>query len=1350
MVASDQNKVFDTGDPGPRASGPAPGPLGNNGAAQVPQHGPPGPGVLGLVVAVPASLPVQPIGADLIKMQDLLLSQKREELFGKKKKNKNKPNKNLVKTTATVTSQEVVVVDRNNHNNLPQSIANHSASSGSSTSGSKPSVEEPRPPRKKVKKAENNGDFNTTSSPSSSNVTTESIAVNNPVAGSSSNSPQKSGDLLAPANNSKISPVICNNNAGASTSKNGEIFAIKTEIPSTSAGSASDFSKKSVFKNESRPPKRLFKARGQWDENEPQASKSKPEPAVGNAKTQKCFQCSEDEITSDLTENGGIVQDQIILHLLVKHGIKGKICSDCQLIFRRLKSHHCYHQDVNQDNLDPVPPSSLLDNAPNSADIDLTENFENLKSTGNGNAAAADPYAFDEFGEDEFNVPVMSMLQPLKTYSRKIGSGSPFSSSSSRRNSDVEFLPAILKNKLNNVESELSESEEKEFRENVTSPVTDTDAESFKSAKSTLTTPAMATPEPFENTDTDYSKKDDGINDTKNDNDTTADNIPSDSSLLKSSEKTRKKSVKRKKAVGLQHVNPVGNFASKQCMQCSTNNFKKRLHLVTHLRKEHDLKVKFCKLCNFIFIQKDFKKHICSGKPSEKDAAAGIPTTTEISEKNAVGDLTEDDTTGNDNTTTTDILSDSSLLLTPDILSDSSLVLETGQKRNKKSEKKKRSPALAHVNPVGNVTSKQCMQCSQNNFKKRLHLLTHLRKEHDLKVRFCKLCNLIFIQKDFKKHICSGKSLEKDTAGGMTTTTKISEKDAAGDLTENEEKNDATTGNDNTTTTDILSDSSLLLTPEKRKRRAPSRLISEDEPPPILSPKSPKSPSPKSPSLPKSRNDLTENFENLKSVTAGNGIVTSTPNKSSEITPQKIKKAQRYYKPEHTQMLFELYEKSNKYPSKEEMNEVAKVIGVLPIKILWWFTHRRRMDKKKEGGDLTENKNSSSDKQSSIIKNSISGSDDADFRPKKIQIIQRVDHKKTTTNAYQEKIDEKFSSKIVDLNDDGQKTSSNEVTVIKLLKNKSESDSEQKRTTRSSAVVTSEVNHATHGTSSSNNSKIPANSNITIAARKQCQWCGRQISYTNFSKHVKICQLNPESTNYNPNAVKPEPKIFRENEDNLEPQNNSNNAKEIRSKSPEISSNKRTTRSTTTSELKNVIHATSQKNPVGDVSSKQCLECFKNKFVKRLHLMIHLRKDHGLKVKYCKPCNFIFKLKDFKSHSCVERQDGGLTSDSNLDTSYSTSTSSTPSPVKITTPNKNFQKTKPTFFSRRYRNLLQEFSPKKNQSANQDLGEMLTKTSFYRNGKLALNYVTPTQLKAVEQFLFGDFSDEKVYLTNSF
>ena len=41
-----------------------------------------------------------------------------------------------------------------------------------------------------------------------------------------------------------------------------------------------------------------------------------------------------------------------------------------------------------------------------------------------------------------------------------------------------------------------------------------------------------------------------------------------------------------------------------------------------------------------------------------------------------------------------------------------------------------------------------------------------------------------------------------------------------------------------------------------------------------------------------------------------------------------------------------MYERTNKYPSKAERNEIAKIIGVLPIKILGWFTHRRKQDRK--------------------------------------------------------------------------------------------------------------------------------------------------------------------------------------------------------------------------------------------------------------------------------------------------------------------------------------------------------------------------------------------------------------------
>merc|ERR1711974_141084 len=191
----------------------------------------------------------------------------------------------------------------------------------------------------------------------------------------------------------------------------------------------------------------------------------------------------------------------------------------------------------------------------------------------------------------------------------------------SRRNSDVEFLnadsvAAILK-KSNAVVEEVA-ADKDFFRENDTT--TDTDAESFKSAKSTLTTPAMVTPEPFENND--FSKivviGDNKVNDIPSD-------ILSDSSLLKTSEKTKRLPVSKlrhaNQATSQQqyhHIKPVGDVTSKQCMQCSQNKFAKRLHLVTHLRKEHDLKVKFCKHCNFIFKQKDFKKHVCCGK-QEKD-----------------------------------------------------------------------------------------------------------------------------------------------------------------------------------------------------------------------------------------------------------------------------------------------------------------------------------------------------------------------------------------------------------------------------------------------------------------------------------------------------------------------------------------------------------------------------------------------------------------------------------------------------------------------------------------------------------------------------------------------------------
>merc|ERR1712051_60662 len=197
-----------------------------------------------------------------------------------------------------------------------------------------------------------------------------------------------------------------------------------------------------------------------------------------------------------------------------------------------------------------------------------------------------------------------------------------------------------------------------------------------------------------------------------------------------------------------------------------------------------------------------------------------------------------------------------------------------------------------------------------------------------------------------------------------------------------------------------------LLTPTKRNRRAPSRLIEEDETEssekspksPKLGPKSPKPPSPKlAPESPKSPGSPIHFDKGFKPKTYERTPTKATKESSFEIPeipeilenlaieedepievkvekPEEVKSGEieqklatkrntkgrkntdsRFYKPEHIELLMQTYEKCSKYPSKEEMSELAKIIGVLPIKILWWFTHRRRIERKKGDNLLAKN-----------------------------------------------------------------------------------------------------------------------------------------------------------------------------------------------------------------------------------------------------------------------------------------------------------------------------------------------------------------------------------------------------------
>merc|ERR1712083_429136 len=140
-------------------------------------------------------------------------------------------------------------------------------------------------------------------------------------------------------------------------------------------------------------------------------------------------------------------------------------------------------------------------------------------------------------------------------------------------------------------------------------------------------------------------------------------------------------------------------------------------------------------------------------------------------------------------------------------------------------------------------------------------------------------------------------------------------------------------------------------------------------PSPKLAPKSPKSPelpdSPKSPGSPihfdKGFKPKTYERTPTKASKESSFEIPEIPEKPEEVKSGEIEQKlatkrttkarkntdSRFYKPEHIELLMQTYEKCSKYPSKEEMSELAKIIGVLPIKILWWFTHRRRIERKK-------------------------------------------------------------------------------------------------------------------------------------------------------------------------------------------------------------------------------------------------------------------------------------------------------------------------------------------------------------------------------------------------------------------
>jgi len=159
----------------------------------------------------------------------------------------------------------------------------------------------------------------------------------------------------------------------------------------------------------------------------------------------------------------------------------------------------------------------------------------------------------------------------------------------------------------------------------------------------------------------------------------------------------------------------------------------------------------------------------------------------------------------------------------------------------------------------------------------------------------------------------------------------------------------------------------------------------------------------------------------------------------------------------------------------------------------------------------------------------------------------------------------------------------------------------------------------------------------------------------------------------------------------------------------------------------------------------------------RVAILRHFRLTHKIRAKMCRNCHTFFQRACFKDHSCGEENSTPSKGNflfplenklplSKLDMWSHSSNRSSQSLIIITyqpkitaqrTPTKRDLKAPTQFYSRRYRELLQEFSPKKAVVECSDLKDLLKSSRFHRNGKLDLSYVTPKQEKAVREFMIG-------------
>ena len=198
---------------------------------------------------------------------------------------------------------------------------------------------------------------------------------------------------------------------------------------------------------------------------------------------------------------------------------------------------------------------------------------------------------------------------------------------------------------------------------------------------------------------------------------------------------------------------------------------------------------------------------------------------------------------------------------------------------------------------------------------------------------------------------------------------------------------------------------------------------------------------------------------------------------------------------------------------------------------------------------------------------------------------------------------------------------------------------------------------------------------------------------------------------------------------------------------------------------------------IGDAADAPRYSCRLCKYVTetgRGNLLRHFRDTHKMKPKFCKRCKLVYlKNAEFKKHEPCYRAAEAATEvkaeddeDASDDPEVSFSSPEKGSPEKGSPENgspqngspekgspekgsfsssvkrEQSQQKKPHFHSQRYKNLLDRLGSKSRK--NQSVDEVAAGSPFQRNGKLELVMVTRGQFNAVQDFIGGDDTGNRV------